>query len=364
MLCFSTFLFNWQSIIKAPERPSGSVFINCTSLANPVMVPHTAETGCQEAHPFASTEEVALPGGQSINTSSGSETALGRMDIIIKCLQTRGLSEKAPQLICSSWSKGTAKQYNPVWTKWRCWCDKEHINPLRPSPEQLANFLTLEFYENKSYSTLNMYRSAISSTVHLLQGNKIGEHPVISRCLKGIYLSRPPIAKYQSTWDVSVVTSYLSTCSPVEKLSLKMVTLKTVMLCSLVCAQRSQTLCLLDLNHKTDLQESMKFVISYCHKTSKPGKKLEVFFPTLPDNVDLCPKSTLVEYLWRTEPLRNRNGKYSSKVFLSFVKPHKEGTTATIARWIKEVLKLSGKNTNIFKAHSIPGGINICVQLQ
>jgi len=135
MLYFSTFLFNWYSIIKASERPSGPVFIDSTNLANPDMVPYTAEPGCQETYPFASTEELALPGGQSISTSSGSETALGRMDSIIKCLQTRGLSEKATQPICLSWSNGTAKQYSLVWKKWSCWCDKEHINPLRPSPE-------------------------------------------------------------------------------------------------------------------------------------------------------------------------------------------------------------------------------------
>lgn len=197
-----------------------------------------------------------------------------------------------------------------------------------------------------------MYRSAISSTVHLLEGTKIGEHPVITRCLKGIYLCKPPTPRYQFTWDVSMVTSYLSSQSPLKDLSLKRLTLKTAMLCSLVCAQREQTLCLLDLNCKTDLQEATKFVISECHKTSKPGKTLEVFIPILPGNVDLCPKSTLDEYLHRTEHLRD---KHSSKVFISYVKPHKEISTSTFARWIKEVLKLSGIDTNIFKAHSVRG---------
>lgn len=200
-----------------------------------------------------------------------------------------------------------------------------------------------------------MYRSAISSTIHLLQGTKIGEHPVISRCLKGIYLRNPPTPKYQSTWDVSMVTSYLSSQGPLKDLSLKQLTLKTAMLCSLVCAQREQTLCLLDLNYTVDLPEAIKFVISECHKTSRPGKTLEVFLPTLPDNVNLCPKSTADEYLKHTEPLREMNGGYTSKVFVSYVKPHKQITTSTLAQWIKKVLKLSGVDTTVFKAHSVRG---------
>jgi hypothetical protein len=88
------------------------------------------------------------------------------------------------------------------------------------------------------------------------------------------------------------------------------------MLCSLVCAQREQTLCLLDLNHKVFLPNAIKFVISDRHKTSRQGKMLEVYFPSLPSKVNLCPKSTLEEYLSRTEPLRNLNGLYSSKVSL------------------------------------------------
>ena len=40
-------------------------------------------------------------------------------------------------------------------------------------------------------------------------------------------------------------------------------------------------------------------------------------------------------------------------MFISYVKPHKEITTATLARWIKEALKLSGIDVTLFKAHSV-----------
>ena len=65
------------------------------------------------------------------------------------------------------------------------------------------------------------------------------------------------------------------------------------------------------------MQDAIKFIISERHKTARPGKTLEIFFPTFPGNVNLCPMSTLQEYLKRTESLRHVNGQYSSKVFIS-----------------------------------------------
>ena len=150
-------------------------------------------------------------------------------------------------------------------------------------------------------------------------------------------------------WQVIILSSQ----GPLQDLSLKALTLKTVMLCSLVCAQREQTLCLLDLNKKVIVQDAIKFIIPERHKTARPGKTLEIFFPIFPGNVNLCPVSTLQEYVKRTESLRHVNGQYSSKVFISYVKPHKEITTATLARWIKELLKLSGIDVTLFKGHSV-----------
>jgi len=49
-----------------------------------------------------------------------------------------------------------------------------------------------------------------------------------------------------------------------------------------------------------------------------------------------------------TAPLR----KESTQLFIAMVKPHKPVAPCTIARWLKEVLKLSGINVGIFTAHS------------
>ena len=69
----------------------------------------------------------------------------------------------------------------------------------------------------------------------------------------------------------------------------------------------------------------------------------------------VCPVAALKEYISRTEVLRSKNGTFESKLFLSFIKPNKPVSTATIARWIKSVLDSAGVDTSILKAHSVRG---------
>ena len=59
--------------------------------------------------------------------------------------------------------------------------------------------------------------------------------------MKGVYNLRPPVPRYIDTWDVEALLRVLRSLSPVSKLSLRNLTLKTVTLVALVLAARSQT---------------------------------------------------------------------------------------------------------------------------
>ena len=59
----------------------------------------------------------------------------------------------------------------------------------------------------------------------------------------------PPRPRYTAIWDVKIVVGYLSLLENVNKLDLKMLTIKLTMLLCLVTAQRSQTLHLLKLSN-------------------------------------------------------------------------------------------------------------------
>ena len=89
-------------------------------------------------------------------------------------------------------------------------------------------------------------------------------------------------------------------------------------------------------------------------KTSKPGKSTAVHFECLPDQPQLCTKCTVMEYILRTAAYRCTGSNLCvSRLFISYVRPHKPVTTDTLARWIKSVLRSSGIDTSVFKAHSV-----------
>ena len=71
---------------------------------------------------------------------------------------------------------------------------------------------------------------------------------------------------------------------------------------------------------------------------------------SLPEDPSLCTMSTLAEYILHTEKLCS-----SSKLFISFIRPHKPVTISTVGRWIKSVLSSAGIDTSVFKAHSVRG---------
>ena len=167
--------------------------------------------------------------------------------------------------------------------------------------------------------------------------DKLGDHPYVSRCLKGVFVSRPPTPRYSFTWDVSQLTSYLAAQPPVQSLSLKTLTLRTVTLCSLVSAQREQTLCSLNLDNMSIYDDEIKFVIGTITKTSRPGKKpLEVSIPSFPTTLSLCSKQTLLHYINCTQDLRKSGEQTESQLFISHVKPHKPVSSSTLGRWISE----------------------------
>ena len=108
-----------------------------------------------------------------------------------------------------------------------------HMTPCR----NCIRFLGTLHEKGLKYSTLNTARSAVSAVVLPTNNQAIGNHPLVSRFMRGIYKCNPPIPRYQTTWNVQTVLTYLSSQSPVEGLDLKLLTLKLLMLIALVSAQ-------------------------------------------------------------------------------------------------------------------------------
>ena len=155
--------------------------------------------------------------------------------------------------------------------------------------------------------------------------------------------------KYDQIWDVSVVLKHLSSLYPNETLSLKDLTHKVLMLILLVSSQRGQSIHYLDLQHLTMEEDTYSFVIAEHIKTSTPrNPHTRIDIAAYEPDSTICPLTCLKAYINKTKPLRNNE----SKLFISYVRPHKAVSRDTVSRWTKYTLRLCGIDTKVFTAHS------------
>lgn len=62
-----------------------------------------------------------------------------------------------------------------------------------------------------------------------------------------IFKINPPTPRYKTTWDPHIVLNYLSFLGTGDNLTLKLLSMKLLMLTALVSAQRGQSLHMLDI---------------------------------------------------------------------------------------------------------------------
>lgn len=199
-------------------------------------------------------------------------------------------------------------------------------------------------YESgSSYMSINSARSAISFAFG--QDKKIGEHPLITRFMKGVAHLRPPRSKYSVTWDVDLLLNKIRNWG--QNLDLKMLTYKTVALLAICTGQRVQALASIKIEDIV-IQESIQIKLTSRLKTTSVNRSNPILnLPKYTETV-LCPVTCLKLYLHQTKALR----KEVNQLFVSFAKPHKSVTSQTISRWLVEVLKLAGIDTDVYSAHS------------
>ena len=172
-------------------------------------------------------------------------------------------------------------------------CCERELDSLHPSVTDVIQFLTTLFEKNLSYSSLNTARSALSPII-TVDGMSIGNHPLVVRFLKGVFNLRPSVPRYKEVWDVSIVLRFLKTLSPVSSLSLKNLSIKLVMLLSLVTAQRGQTLHLLDINLMSTYDSSIVFTFNKPLKQSNPRTQVKpMVLKAYTHDESLCVFSTL-----------------------------------------------------------------------
>lgn len=210
------------------------------------------------------------------------------------------------------------------------------------------DYLRINFH--CSYSALNTARSTLSGLVDLSDSEKqVGEHPLVSRYLLGVYQATPSKPRYSKIWDVGKVLARLEKMSPAKHLSIKDLSCKLAVLILLATGQRVQTLSLLNIDTMIFTKQHVTFQIIEKMKQSRPGKdRFTLSFKRFHDNPRLCIVHYLDHYLRRTQSTRN-----SQFLFVSLNKPHHRVTVDTLSRWVKIILKESGIDLQLYGSHSV-----------
>ena len=249
-----------------------------------------------------------------------------------------------------AWRPSTKKIYSTYLNKWATFCCERGINPLQPSLQQACRFLRMLSDGGLGYGALNTARCSLSTILPKYEGHTFGNHPLVCWLVKGGYERHPPKPRYSEFWDVNVVFNLFKVWGPTRGLSLKFLSFKLVMLLLLVSSQRGQTIVNLD-TEDMEMTDCIVFKMKVLLKHNRQGDPLDTLvFRPFSSCKRLCIVRTIKEYLKRTEQLRR-----STRLIVSFAKPHLPISRDTLARWTVKVLWLSGLDTTKYKGHSTRG---------
>ena len=205
-------------------------------------------------------------------------------------------------------------------------------------------------------AVLNSVRSALS---FFTQNSSLdlGNNAVVARCFKSFYRMRPEFPRYSVTWDVGKVLNFLAGWHPPQDLSMKQLTLKTVSLIALTSSDRAQTIHSLDIDHLHYLGNGrgLEFNVPVLLKTSRKGKPAKKVLCVEWDAPELDVCKYVEVYLRKTFKYRLKAVRLGGKKPTQFFLSHRNGKPvkrASISRWIREVLVLSGIDVTTFKAGS------------
>ena len=210
---------------------------------------------------------------------------IGGMAYLREYCQAEKFSEQASKLLVVSWRHKSTRSYNSLFHKWEYWGAPRHRNPISSPIVVISNFLADLYQEGYSFSSLNLYRSAISSIYEHIDGIPVGQHPLVARILKEACNLCPPTPRYSNTWKVSTVVVWLGS-------------IKTVLLLSLTRPLQSADLSNFFLSSLKYLPEDAMIMPACPSKQSRVGKsRKEFFFPAFESNSNLCPANALRVYV-------------------------------------------------------------------
>ena len=273
--------------------------------------------------------------------------------------KAEGFSESVTNLLGASWRKGTRQDYIAKFQKFSSWCSEKQIDPYSATLKQISDFLASLFDSGLQYRTISGYRSMLSAVLKPIENHLVGQHPYITRLIKGVFNSRPPQRKLLPEWDLGIVLKALEKdpFEPLKEAYLKYITFKAVFLVAITTFRRCSDLQSLRIESQS-MQIQSKGITFIRHGLSKQDRQnhfgAKIHVPSFSEKESLDPKRAISIYLEKTKEIRQKlNVSDRGKLFLAIKEPHKPVTSVTIANWIVQTVKeaYSDKSLKV-NAHS------------
>ena len=245
------------------------------------------------------------------------------------------------------------------------WCGGQKINYGEITVDVICRYLLFLFNKKtptgKEFSSgaLNKIRSSISFFVQY-DIPDLGKRMPLVRLFNYFHKERPCLARYNATWDVGVVLKFLAGWHPMESLTLKQLTLKTAALIALTSSDRAQTIHALrtDQVHTAKDKKGLVFVVRSILKHTRRGSPVTTVECVEWDAPELNVAEYVHFYMRKTLKFRRKAWRVEKKDVKQLFLSHRTGKPvqrASISRWIREVLDLSGIDTSTYAPHSTRG---------
>jgi hypothetical protein len=211
----------------------------------------------------------------------------------------------------------------------------------------VVDFLVEQFDKGYQSSTLNGFRSAISSTAPWWNGVPVGQSELVKKCMANIDLQRPSKPAYSETWDLDVLITWLESLPKNKDLSLEQLRMKCIVLIKIITLARSSDVDYISF-HSIRLENDTLYGSFNPPKNYKKGCPSDFKIKRFEDNEDLCTFAAWEEYFNRTK--EHRTG--GDKVFLNILPPYDPIGVQRIAKITLEAMEMAGIDVTRFKAHS------------
>ena len=156
---------------------------------------------------------------------------------------SQGFDNDTVYILMAIWRKCTFCNSSLYMGKWFEFASRNKVSLVEPPVQVELAFLTSLVRQGKSLNQICMSTSALSSVINQQQNFSFGNIPIVKRYMKGISENNPTLAKFQLTWNGSLLFNHLHKMEKIQALNIQKLTQKLVMLMSLISGgQRAQTI--------------------------------------------------------------------------------------------------------------------------